>query len=110
MTDPTSDTATGQREHAASMRRIEETSTMGGDMNRSTWQPDWPFRAYERLEQLGFYSLSEFMDSSPMVSLVSLANELGPGIAAVQLEALWYREAEERDRVAHLLGSLLIKC
>lgn len=78
-------------------------------MNAGTWQPDWPFRAYEALEQLGFHSLSEFMDSRPMVSLVTLADELGTDIAAIQLEELWYREAVERGRIAHLLGSLLIR-
>ena len=78
-------------------------------MNSSTWQEDWPLRVYERIGERGFNSLSEFIDSRPMVSLRGLAQELGPGIATVQLEALWIREAQERDNLGHLLGSLLIR-
>lgn len=74
-----------------------------------TWEKDWPTRVYERIASFGFHSLSEFMDSRPMVSLLSLADELGPDVAAVQLESLWFREAENRGRLAHTLGSLLIR-
>ena len=77
---------------------------MGG-----TWEHDWPIRAYERINELGFNSLYEFVDSRPTASLLSLAHELGPGIAAVQLESLWFREAERTDRLSHFLGSLLIR-
>ena len=66
-------------------------------------------RVYERVTALGFHSLSEFIDSRPMVSLITLARELGPGVAAVQLEGLWFREAEQQGRLHHLLGSLLIR-
>lgn len=62
-------------------------------MSTQTWQSDWPFRIYSRLEAFGFHSLSEFLDSRPVDTLIAIADELGTDIAAVQLEALWYREA-----------------
>lgn len=80
------------------------------EMSAHTWQPDWPFRIYSRLEEAGFHSLSEFLDSRPMDSLIAIADELGTDVAAVQLEALWYREASERGQMARFLSSLLIRC
>ena len=82
---------------------------MGDGMSSATWQHDWPIRVYERVQGLGFHSLSEFIDSRPMVTLLELADELGPDIAAIQLESLWFREAEEQSRMAHALGSLFIR-
>lgn len=78
-------------------------------MSSGTWHEEWPFRVYERVSERGFHSLSEFIDSEPMDSLRKLARELGPGVATVQLEALWIREARERGNLSHLLGSLLIR-
>ena len=74
-----------------------------------TWEQDWPTRVYERISERGFHSLSEFFDSRPMVSLISLADELGPNVAAVQLESLWFREAEVHGRLPQVLASLLIR-
>lgn len=79
-------------------------------MSTHTWQPDWPFRIYSRLEEFGFHSLSEFLDSRPTETLIVIADELGTDVAAVQLEALWYREASERGQMVRFLGSLLIRC
>lgn len=78
-------------------------------MDSGTWQPDWPFRVYERINTFGFHSLVEMLDSRPLVSLLDLARELGPGVAAVQLESLWLREAREPEQVDRLLCSLLIR-
>ena len=78
-------------------------------MSTNTWQSDWPFRVYQRIGELGFHSLSEYFASRPMVPLLDLADELGFDIAAVQLELLWFREAEARGQLAHALGSLLIR-
>ena len=75
----------------------------------TVWEPDWPFRIYERIEASGFHALSEYMASRPMCSLLDLADELGPDIAAAQLESLWFREAEERGELLALLSSLLIR-
>ena len=79
-------------------------------MSTQTWQSDWPFRIYSRLEELGFHSLSEFLDSRPGDTLIAIADELGTDVAAVQLEALWYREASERGQIARFLSSLLVRC
>ena len=78
-------------------------------MRPGPWQSDWPFRIYQRVEEFGFHSLSQFIDSRPMVSLLALASELGSDVAAIQLESLWLREAEEQGRLSHVLGSLLIR-
>ena len=83
--------------------------TMRRDMSEETWQQEWPMRVYERVTALGFHSLSEFIDSRPMVTLLALAGELGPNVAAVQLESLWCREAYQQGRMKQLLGSLLIR-
>ena len=74
-----------------------------------TWEPDWPTRVYECITELGFHSLAEFFDSRPMCSIISLADELGPDVAAVQLESLWFREAEAHGRLPQVLASLLIR-
>jgi hypothetical protein len=50
-----------------------------------------------------------FIESRPMDSLLSLARELGPGVAAAQLESLWFGEAYERGWIRQMLGSLLIR-
>ena len=44
-----------------------------------------------------------------MVPLLSLARELGPGVAAVQVESLWFREADQQGTLDHALASLLIR-
>lgn len=85
------------------------SGTITPDMSEATWQPEWPMRLYERIAALGFHSLSEYIDSRPMVSLIDLARELGPNVAAIQLETSWCREAYKHGRMKQLLGSLLIR-
>ena len=54
--------------------------------------------------------MTQFIDSRPMVSLLDLAEELGPDVAAIQVEGLWFREAEDQGFLDQALASLLIRC
>ena len=82
---------------------------MTRDMGSRTWQEDWPFRIYEILHERGFHSMTQFIDSRPMVSLLDLAEDLGHDVAAIQVEGLWFREADEQGMLDQALASLLIR-
>jgi hypothetical protein len=75
-----------------------------------TWTGDWHGRILERVQQRGFETVTQYVGSRPGVSLLVLADELGPGdIAAVQIESLLVEEAIRTRMVPHILRDLLVR-
>jgi hypothetical protein len=75
-----------------------------------TWSGDWHGRILERVRQRDFETATEYVSSRPGVSLVSLAEELGPDdVAAAQLRSVLLDEAERSNTVSRLLCDLLVR-
>lgn len=62
----------------------------------SAWLGDWKKRILERIAARGYQCVGGFIESKPGISLIDLANELGPDVAADQLMRM-YREEASRD-------------
>jgi hypothetical protein len=75
-----------------------------------TWSGDWHSRILERVQQRGFETVTQYVGNRPGISLLVLADELGPGdIAAVQIESLLVEEAIRTRMVPHILRDLLVR-
>jgi hypothetical protein len=75
-----------------------------------TWSGDWHGRVLERVQQRGFKSVTEYARDRPGVSLIVLADELGPDdIAAAQIESVLVEEAIRARSVPHVLRDLLVR-
>ena len=75
-----------------------------------TWSGDWHGRVVERVRQRGFESVTQYASDRPGVSLLVLADELGPyDVAATQIESLLVEEAIRTRTVPHLLRDLLVR-
>ncbi len=74
-----------------------------------TWSGDWHGRILERVRERGFETLTEYASDRAGVSLVSLADELGPDIAAAQLRGVLLEEAVRRNTVPRLLRDLFVR-
>jgi hypothetical protein len=75
-----------------------------------TWSGDWHGRILERVQHRGFKSVTQYVSNRPGVSLLVLADELGPDdIAAVQIESLLVEEAIRTRTIPHVLRDLLVR-
>jgi hypothetical protein len=75
-----------------------------------TWSGDWHSRIRDRVRLHGFETLTEYAADRAGVSLVVLADELGPeDIAAAQLRSMLLEEATRSDTIPRLLRDLLVR-
>jgi hypothetical protein len=78
-------------------------------MSEHAWYGDWLGRIHQRVLARGFTSLSEFVDARPTATLMELADELGEGVAAIQIEGALRDEAERAGRVEKFARDLLAR-
>ncbi|SRR6266540_2070137 len=75
-----------------------------------TWSGDWHRRILERVRQQGFNTVTEYANHRAGVSLLALADELGPeDIAGAQLQSVMLEEATRSNTVPRLLRDLLVR-
>lgn len=75
----------------------------------SAWQGNWAKRIYQYTQERGFESVTDFAAQYPLFSTIHLADLLGEDVAAVQLESLWYMEAERRGALHWFVRDLLVR-
>jgi hypothetical protein len=74
------------------------------------WQGNVKVRLYERVRERGYDSLTAFAEARPTISLLALADELGPDdIAAVQVFSGLVAEAERSRKVTRLVRGQLVR-
>ncbi|RKH14908.1 NUDIX hydrolase [Corallococcus sp. CA047B] len=75
-----------------------------------SWEGNWMVRLYERIRERGYTSITAFAEARPGVSLVSLAEELGPDdVAGVQVLRGLLAEAERRKQVTRTVRDVLVR-
>ncbi len=75
-----------------------------------TWSGDWHGRILERVQQRGFETVTQYTDQQPGVSLLVLADELGPDeIAAAQIRSILIEEAIRTRTVPRVLRDLFVR-
>jgi hypothetical protein len=75
-----------------------------------TWSGDWHGRVLERVRLQGFETVTQYASGRPGVSLITLADELGPDdIAAAQIRSLLVEEAIRTCTVPRVLRDLLVR-
>ncbi|MFP2906950.1 NUDIX hydrolase [Pyxidicoccus sp. 3LFB2] len=75
-----------------------------------SWQGNWKARLYERARERGYDSLTAFAGARPTVSLVDLADALGPDdVNAVQVLSGLLAEAEQRKQVTRFERDVLVR-
>ncbi|RKG85399.1 NUDIX hydrolase [Corallococcus sp. CA049B] len=78
----------------------------GGD----AWRGNVTARLYERVRKRGYESLTAFANARPTVSLVALAEELGPDdVAGVQILSALLYEAEQHKQVTRFVRDVLAR-
>lgn len=75
-----------------------------------TWSGDWHGRLLDRVREHGFKSVTDYANNRVGVSLLALADELGPDdIAGAQVQALLLEEATRANAVPRLLRDLFVR-
>jgi len=75
-----------------------------------TWSGDWHGRILERVRQRGFANVTQYTSAYVGVSLLVLANELGPDdIAAAQIRSVLVDEAIRTHSVPRALRDLFVR-
>jgi hypothetical protein len=75
-----------------------------------TWSGDWHSRILERVRQRGFETVTQYASGRPGVSLIVLADELGPDdITAAQIRSLLVEEAIRTCTVPRILRDLFVR-
>lgn len=75
-----------------------------------TWSGDWHGRILERVRQRGFENVTQYASAHAGVSLLLLADELGPDdIAAAQLRSMLVDEAIHTHSVPYVLRDLFAR-
>ena len=67
------------------------------------WEGDWRKKVLNRVEELGFQSITDFLNSYSRETYVDLAKRLGPDIAGLQIIRL-QNEAAKTDEAFRLLA------
>ncbi|RKH81534.1 NUDIX hydrolase [Corallococcus sp. AB045] len=75
-----------------------------------SWRDNWKARLYERVRERGYDSLTAFAEARPTVSLVALAEELGPDdVAGIQVYDGLVAEAVRSKQVTRLVRGQLVR-
>lgn len=76
----------------------------------ASWNGDWKERLYGRVRAKGYESVLRFAYARPAVSVLRLADELGPDdVAAVQVEKTMLAEAARSGEMERLVRDLLAR-
>jgi hypothetical protein len=79
-------------------------------MYQKVWSGDWHARVLERVQRLGFNTVTQFATARAQVSLVDLAKELGSDdIAGIQVMDMLLEEASRTNTVPRALRDLLVR-
>jgi hypothetical protein len=75
-----------------------------------TWSGDWHRRILERVHQCGFETVTQYASERPGISLLVLAQELGPDdVAAVHIRSILVQEAIRTRTVSRALRDLFVR-
>ena len=80
-------------------------------MSTRAWRGDWYERLKERVRSYGFATVTEFADTQPTASLLTLTGQLAEerDIAALQIQKLLIDEAEATGTMERCAKSLLVR-
>jgi hypothetical protein len=79
-------------------------------MYQRTWSGDWHARVLERVQRLGFDTVTQYAAARVGVSLVDLAKELGSDdVAGIQVRHMLLEEAIRTHTVPRTLRDLLVR-
>lgn len=74
------------------------------------WSGDWHGRILERVQRRGFATVTQYASNRPGVTLLALADELGPDdVAAAQVRSLLVEEAIRTHSIPRVLRDLLVR-
>lgn len=73
------------------------------------WTRDWPLRMREKLTALGFETVEAFISASEGRTFEQLARDLGPDVAAVQVEMAYLRECRHSGRMLRAAAECLAR-
>ena len=63
------------------------------------WIPDWPDRVTGLVQSMGYPDLESFLATMPAVSYIDVADEIGHGVAPIQVLCVQFKEAKSRNVV-----------
>lgn len=79
-------------------------------MYEKTWSGDWHARVIERVQRLGFNTVTQYAAERVGISLIDLANELGSDdVAGIQVMHVLLEEAIRTRTIPHLLRDLFVR-
>lgn len=74
------------------------------------WSGDWHGRILKRVRQRGFHTVTQYAGERPGISLLELADEIGPDdIAAAQIRSMLVEEAVRTRAVPRVLRDLFVR-
>lgn len=73
------------------------------------WDPDWRQRIYTRVTALGYRNVLSFLDANLTRTYVCIAEMLGAGIVARQIEILEREESVAANRFERFAASCLVR-
>jgi hypothetical protein len=74
------------------------------------WSGDWHGRILERVHARGFATVTQYAEANPDVSLLVLAEDLGPDdVASGQIRSILVDEAVQIGSVSRLLRDLFVR-
>ena len=79
-------------------------------MYAKTWSGDWHARILERVQRIGFATVTQYAGARVGIPLVDLAKELGPDdVAGIQIMNLLIEEAVRSNTIRHALRDLFVR-
>jgi hypothetical protein len=79
-------------------------------MYAKTWSGDWYARILERVQQLGFATVTQYAAARVGVSLIDLAEELGQDdVAGIQIMDMLVEEAVRTNTIPRVLRDLFVR-
>lgn len=73
------------------------------------WTSDWKKRLENRIQALGYTTVSHFAEAHPLETFETLVGLLGERFAPVQIRAELLREAEDAGRLRSCAAALLLR-
>jgi hypothetical protein len=65
----------------------------------ATWKGNWQARIQQRLNEMGFSSMSEFLAHFPGEPYIQVANRLGENVAGAQIVWMQNKEATSQHAI-----------
>jgi hypothetical protein len=79
------------------------------EMTQQTWHGDWEARIIGRVQERGAATVTEYTDRYPQATFLELAQQLRPGVAAIQIRSLLFDEAVRSGTFSHYAASSLVR-